>query len=64
MPKNNLIVGIRLRINYLVIGTGNPWAWQNKARAVLLGFLNELVPESVEKVGGLDPMGSNNVIIK
>lgn len=47
-------------VDYLVIGTGKACAWQSSAKLELLGFMNMLILESVEKVGGFEPIGSAN----
>lgn len=43
---------------YLVIGTGNAWAWQNSARLALLCFTKVKVFESKLNVGAFEPIGS------
>lgn len=48
---------------YLVMGTGNACAWQNKAKLAWLGFTNMLIFESVENVGGFEPIGSAWIVV-
>lgn len=45
---------------YLNKGTGYPWARQSNAKLCSVGLTNHANLSSVENVGDLEPMGSEN----
>lgn len=45
---------------YLNTPTGHDWAWHSKAKLELVERIKMLPFESVEKLGGLEPIGSVN----
>lgn len=52
----------KIRIEYLVIGTGKACAWQKRAKVVLLGYLNDPLSCADGNVGPFNPMGSENFV--